>query len=190
MSEEAGLPEVENGVAVAEPVRLLIPSPIGNLGLELTGQTVTRLVIVPRGRERKLFTPFEEAKLGDFEIEVLGRFSEYFAGARRKLELGYDLGPSGVTGFSRRVLTETAKIPFGKTRSYQAVAAAAGNPEGYRQALAVLLANPLPILIPCHRVVTSRSGAGSYIAGTKKKSWLLRLERQVARRSSAGDALS
>lgn len=183
MSDEQGLSAAEEGAAAIEPVRLLIPSPIGSLGLELTGEAMTRLVIVPRGRERKSFTPFEKARLGDFEIEVLGRFSEYFAGARRDLDLDFDLGPSGVTGFSRRVLTETAKIPFGKTRSYQAIAAAAGNPEGYRQALAVLLANPLPIVVPCHRVVTSRSGVGSYIAGSRKKNWLLKLERQAARRS-------
>ncbi len=190
MSEEEGLPEVESGASVVEPMRLLIPSPIGSIGLELTDTRVTHLKIVPRGRERKSFVPFDEADLGEFEIEALGRFSEYFAGARRGLDLEYDLGPSGVTGFSRRVLTETAKIPFGKTRSYQAIAAAAGNPEGYRQALATLLANPLPIVIPCHRVVTSRSGVGSYIAGTKKKNWLLRLERQVARRPPLVDALS
>jgi methylated-DNA-[protein]-cysteine S-methyltransferase len=116
--------------------------------------------------------------------EILGRLSEYFAGARRNLEIEHDLGPSGVDLFARRVLKETAKIPYGKTRTYQALADAAGRPEAYRQALSVLMANPIAVVIPCHRVVPSKGdGVGSYIAGTRRKQWLLRLEEQVVART-------
>ena len=174
----------ETMIAMPEPapppelVRVQAPSPIGTLAIELTGRTLTRVVLAPPGGERKHFQPF--ATMDDSELldEILGRFSEYFAGARRNLELDYDLGPSGVTGFSRRVLRETARVPYGKTRTYQQIAEAAGNPDGYRMVLSTLLVNPLPIVIPCHRVVTSKSGVGSYIAGTKRKKWLLRLERE------------
>lgn len=165
-----------------EPTRIRIPSPLGNLGIELTGRLLTRVVIVPKGSERNRFRPFADlkpAERSEFLDEVLGRFSEYFAGARRNLQLEYDLKNCGVGGFARRVLRQTAKIPFGRTRTYGEIAEASGNADGYRQVLACLTANPLPIVIPCHRVVTSKSGVGSYVGGVKKKQWLLKLEQRT-----------
>jgi methylated-DNA-[protein]-cysteine S-methyltransferase len=165
-----------------EPTRIRIPSPVGTLGIELTGEILTRIVIVPKGRERNRFRDFAELKRSersDFLDEVLGRFSEYFAGARRNLNLQYDLKATGVEGLARRALKQTAKIPYGKTRTYRQIAESAGNPEAYRQVLSALLVNPLPLVIPCHRVVTTKSGVGSYIAGTRKKAWLLKLEERT-----------
>jgi len=157
----------------------LIPSALGVLGIELTGDALTRVVIVPIGRERKLYTPLSELKKGertDQLDEVLGRFSELLAGARRRLDLEYDLRATPMDGFARRVLKETAKIPYGRTKTYQQVATAAGRPGGYRQVLSALTSNPLPLVIPCHRVVTSKSGIGSFIGGPKRKAWLLKME--------------
>lgn len=171
---------IESGPAAVpetEPVRLLLPSPVGSIGLELRGSAVTRLVLSPAPRERKLFAPLAKVEASDFLDEVIGRLSEYFAGVRRQLELEFDLGPSGVDAFARRVLRETTRIPFGRTRTYKEVAAAAGRPSAYRQVVAILLANPIPILLPCHRVVPSKSGLGGYVGGEAKKRWLLRLER-------------
>ena len=165
-----------------EPTRIRIPSPLGTLGIELTGELLTLVVIVPKGRERNSFRAFADLKRSersDFLDEVLGRFSEYFAGARKNLDLQYDLKAIGITGFNRRVLRQTAKIPYGRTRTYRDIAEAAGLPEGYRQVLSVLSVNPLPLVIPCHRVTTSKSGVGSYIAGVKKKVWLQRLEART-----------
>lgn len=175
IGEAATLPAVE-------PIRIRIPSPLGTLGIELTGELLTAVVIVPKGRQRDRFRPFVDLKRSErseFLDEVLGRFSEYFAGARRNLDLKYDLKAVGVTGFARRVFRQTAKIPYGKTRTYREIAEAAGQGEFYRQVLSTLLVNPLPIIVPCHRVVPSKSGVGSYIAGPKKKSWLLKLERRT-----------
>lgn len=168
-----------------EAVRVLVPSPLGLLGIELVGQAVSGLVIAPAARERKSYVPLAKMKRHQLESldEILGRLSEYFAGARRNLEIEYDLAPSGVDSFARRVLRETAKIPYGKTRTYQAIAEMAGRPEAYRQALSILMANPIAVVIPCHRVVPSKgAGVGNYIAGVRKKQWLLRLEEQVAAR--------
>ena len=78
------------------------------------------------------------------------------------------------------MLKETTKVPYGRTRTYQVIAEAAGRPEAYRQVLAILQENPIPLIVPCHRVVTHRSGIGSWIGGTRKKQWLLRLEQQAA----------
>lgn len=164
-----------------EPFRVLLPSPIGVLGLEFVDERIHRVVIVPKGRERRLFQPFAELKRDqrtEFIDEALGRFSEYLAGARRRLDLDYDLRASGATGFTRRVLKQATRVPYGRTRTYQEIADGCGRPDAYRQVLAVLMTNPLPLVVPCHRVVTNRSGSGSYIGGAKKKEWLLKMERR------------
>jgi len=171
--------------ASLDTVRILIPSPIGSLGLELHGETLTRIVIVPKGKDKRAFTPFTDAPRSDYLDEVLGRFSEYFAGARTKFDLPYTLRETELDGFARRALKETARIPYGKTRTHQQIAKAAGNAEGYRLVLAALMTNPLPLVIPCHRVVPGGSGVGSYIAGSRKKSQLLKLEAQSAKKDPA-----
>jgi len=163
-----------------EPVRVLIPSPLGVLGIEISGQAVSRISFGPKASERKRYRPLGKMRSNEFLDEMLGRLSEYFAGARRSPEIEHDLGPSGVDAFARRVLRETCKVPFARTRTYQAIAEAAGRPEAYRQVLSILLANPIPILIPCHRVVPSKAGIGSYIGGTRRKQWLIRLEERIA----------
>ena len=172
------MPDIPEGTQAetlaVEPLRLRVPSQIGVLGIEFRDEVVTRLVIKPAPKERYSFTAFAEVKPTDFLDEALGQLSEYFAGARRNLNLEYDLGPSDLDGFSRRVLRETAKVPYGRTRTYQEIGEAAGRPDAYRQVLAVLMVNPIPIFIPCHRIVTFKSGIGSYIAGEQVKAWLLR----------------
>lgn len=160
-------------------VRVLFPSPIGELAVEILGEVVTSLVIRPRRDQRRGFRPFDAFKGSEFLDEVFGHLSEYFAGARRSPELSFDLRPSGVTGFSRRVLKETARIPYGRTRTYRQIAEKAGQPDAYRQVLSTLVANPIPILIPCHRVVTNKSGIGSYVAGSEAKRWLLDMEQEA-----------
>jgi O-6-methylguanine DNA methyltransferase len=183
MSDQAStLAEQELDVR-PEPVRILIPSALGALGIELVGERLSRVVIVPRGRERKLFKPLSSLKpreRSDFLDEVLGRFSEFLAGARRGIDIEYDLSGKDLTPFAERVLKETAKIPHGKTRTYQQIAQGVGDPEAYRKVLSVLVVNPLPLVIPCHRVVTTKAGEGSYIAGAKKKAWLLKMEHKSA----------
>jgi methylated-DNA-[protein]-cysteine S-methyltransferase len=166
--------------AVEQPLRVLMPSPIGTLGVELRGTTVTRLLIEPAERERETFSTLHEVDGSDFLDEVFGRLSEYFAGARRKLELEYDLGPWGLDSFTRRVLKETAKIPYGRTRTYEEIAEATGWPHARREVLSALLGNPIPILIPCHRVIDGKASPGAYAGGGERKSWLLEMERQPA----------
>lgn len=161
--------------------RFLMPSPIGVIAMELHDRAVTRVNIAPKKRERRGFVPFQELEDSEFLEELFGRVSEYFAGARRQLRVDWDLGPSGVSGFARRVLKETAKIPYGCTRTYRQIAAAAGRPDAYRLVLAALVENPIPIVIPCHRVVTNKSGIGSFIGGRERKRWLIDMERETLR---------
>jgi methylated-DNA-[protein]-cysteine S-methyltransferase len=161
--------------------RVLIPSPIGFLGLEFTNGLASRVEIVPTGARRKLYTPFAALKPAERSEELdeaVGRLSEYMAGARRNLGIDYDLEATGADPFTLRLLRETLKIPYGRTRTYQQLATAIGQPGAYRQVLAALTVNPLPVIVPCHRVVPSRAGVGSYVAATAKKEWLLKMEKR------------
>jgi len=162
-----------------EPVRVLFPTPIGQLAVEITGETITGVVVDPSKEQKNGYVSFDQVDGTEFLEEVFGRLSEYFAGARKDLGFRFDLKPAGVKGFSRRILREAARIPYGKTRTYRQIAEKAGQPDAYRVVLATLVANPIPIVIPCHRVVTNKSGIGSYVAGQERKRWLLTMEKEA-----------
>jgi methylated-DNA-[protein]-cysteine S-methyltransferase len=102
------------------------------------------------------------------------QLDEYFAGERR--EFGLDLDWRLSSGFRRRVLRATARIPFGGTSTYSSIASAAGSPRAHRAAGTALGANPLPIVVPCHRVLRSGGALGGYGGGLDMKEQLLRLE--------------
>ena len=164
----------------AEPVRVTVPSQLGPLGVDFHHTAISRVVFSPSARERKLYHPLADFEDSEFLDEVFGRISEFFAGARRALDLEYDLAPSGLDAFARRVLKEVARTPYAKTRTYKEIAEAAGRPEAYRQVLSIVEKNPLPILIPCHRIMPSKQGLGGYVGGTARKRWLLKMERESA----------
>jgi methylated-DNA-[protein]-cysteine S-methyltransferase len=107
--------------------------------------------------------------------EIRRELDEYFAGQRERFELAIDWRLTH--GFGRRVLRSTARIPYGSVSSYAQVAAAAGSPRGSRAAGNALGANPLPIVVPCHRVVLSGGGLGGYTGGLERKLTLLAVER-------------
>jgi methylated-DNA-[protein]-cysteine S-methyltransferase len=99
---------------------------------------------------------------------------EYFSGRRREFAIPIDW--SLVRGFARQVLRSTAAIPFGEFRSYGEVSAAAGSPRASRATGNALGSNPIPIVIPCHRVLRSGGKIGGYTGGLERKRYLLALE--------------
>jgi methylated-DNA-[protein]-cysteine S-methyltransferase len=99
---------------------------------------------------------------------------EYFGGRRRAFDLPLDWALSGP--FTKRVLHFTANIPYGEVSSYREAAAAAGSPRGSRAAGNALGANPIPIVVPCHRVLRSGGALGGYGGGIDRKRFLLQLE--------------
>lgn len=178
MSPETGESTAAPTLAPAlSPIGVLVPSQLGLLGVEFVGSSISAIVFGPAGRDRKRFTPFADFEDSEYLDEVFGRISEFLSGARRALDLDYDLGPSGLDSFARRVLKETARTPYGKTRTYKDIADSSGRPEAYRQVVSVLAANPLPLILPCHRIVPSKGGLGDYVGGAQRKRWLLKLER-------------
>jgi methylated-DNA-[protein]-cysteine S-methyltransferase len=100
---------------------------------------------------------------------------EFLAGRRESFDLRLDYALIR-PGFTRRVLEQTAQIPFGQTTTYRGIAQRAGNERAFRAAGSALGSNPLPIVVPCHRVLHSGGGLGGYTGGLDIKRRLLTLE--------------
>ncbi|MFJ4411960.1 methylated-DNA--[protein]-cysteine S-methyltransferase [Streptomyces sp. NPDC088910] len=105
---------------------------------------------------------------------VSRQLDEYFTGQRRGFEVPLDWRLS--KGFRREVLTHLPDIAYGRTASYAQVAAAAGSPRAVRAVGTACALNPLPLVVPCHRVVRSDGSAGQYAGGADAKHLLLELE--------------
>ncbi len=105
---------------------------------------------------------------------VKRELDEYFAGKRARFELSVDL--SALTPFQRRVLAATKRVPFGEKRTYREIATRAGMPTAARATGGALGANPIPIVVPCHRVVAADGSLHGYAGGLDRKRWLLKLE--------------
>lgn len=105
---------------------------------------------------------------------VRRQLEEYFEGRRRRFEVPLDWRLT--RGFGRRVLRATARVEFGETTSYSKLAAKAGSARAYRAAGTALGRNPLPLVVPCHRVLHASGGLGGYAGGLGAKEKLLRLE--------------
>ena len=102
------------------------------------------------------------------------QLGEYFAGRRTAFDLPLDLRLSA--GFRRDVLTRLREVGYGATASYAALAAAAGSPRAVRAVGTACATNPLPVVVPCHRVVCSDGALGNYVGGVAAKRTLLDLE--------------
>lgn len=100
---------------------------------------------------------------------------EYFARRRRAFTVPIDWVL--IRGYARTVLERTAAIPYGQARSYAEISAEAGSPRGARATGNALGSNPIPIVIPCHRVLRSGGALGGYTGGLERKRFLLELER-------------
>jgi methylated-DNA-[protein]-cysteine S-methyltransferase len=106
--------------------------------------------------------------------DVARQIDEYFGGRRRVFEVPVDLQLS--KGFRRAVLTHLLEIPYGVRESYTVVAASAGNPRAVRAAGSACATNPIPLVVPCHRVVRSDGTYGQYRGGPEAKHLLLTME--------------
>ena len=108
---------------------------------------------------------------------VRRELDEYFDGRREEFETAIDW--SYLAGFTREVLRATASIGFGEVSTYAGVAEAAGSPRAVRAAGNALGANPMPVVVPCHRVLRTGGMLGGYTGGIERKEFLLRLEGRL-----------
>lgn len=105
--------------------------------------------------------------------DFLCQMEEYLEGRRERFSLPIS---HGCTGFRAKALEALASIPYGTTLSYATQAERAGNPKAYRAAALANAYNPLPLLLPCHRVINKNGRIGGYSGGGWRKEWLLKLE--------------
>jgi methylated-DNA-[protein]-cysteine S-methyltransferase len=156
-----------------------IDSPVGSLLLAATGQGLVRVAYAREDHDQVLATLAQHvsprilrapARLDMFAREI----EEYFAGSRTRFDVPLDFRLA--TGFRRDVLACLAEIGYGKTASYASVAQAAGSPRAVRAVGTACASNPLPVVVPCHRVVRSDGTVGGYVGGPEAKNTLLRLE--------------
>lgn len=169
-ASDAGLLDVAFGA---------LDSPLGELTVFVTPRGVVRLAY-----------PDEpiDALLDDMAARVSPRIlrapartdaarrelEAYFAGQRHAFDVPVDW--SLIHGFATDVLRATAQIPYGRTTTYGQVATSAGSPRAARAAGNALGSNPIPIVVPCHRVLHADGGLGGYSGGLDRKRFLLRLE--------------
>jgi methylated-DNA-[protein]-cysteine S-methyltransferase len=161
-----------------------VDSPLGPLVVAAT----------PRGLVRLAYTGSRDA--GEVVEDLAGKLSprileaperlddvrreldEYFEGRRVDFEVPIDW--SLTRGFTGKVLRQTARIGYGKTSTYAEVAGRAGSPRAVRAAGNALGSNPIPVVVPCHRVLRTGGALGGYTGGVERKEFLLRLEGVLA----------
>ena len=185
-ADERPLPDIGAAAAAAgllDVAYATLDSPVGTLLLASTDRGLVRLAYLGGEGED------EEAVLEQLSSAISPRvlasarrlddprreLDQYFAGARHEFELPLDWRLTH--GFGRRVLQATARIPFGAVSSYKEVATEAGSPRGFRAAGNALGSNPIPIVVPCHRVLHSGGGLGGYTGGLDRKRKLLAVEQ-------------
>jgi methylated-DNA-[protein]-cysteine S-methyltransferase len=182
-SADMPLPDLDTAAAAAgllDVAYATLDSPVGQLLVAATPRGLARIAYLDESGE----DPILEQLAARISPRVLAaprrvdeprrELDEYFTRRRHEFELPIDW--TLTRGFGRRVLRATARIPYGEVSSYKQVAAAAGSPRGSRAAGNALGVNPLPIVVPCHRVLHSGGGLGGYTGGVERKRLLLGVE--------------
>jgi methylated-DNA-[protein]-cysteine S-methyltransferase len=181
----AGLAERAATEGLVDVAFELHDSPLGQLLVGATEEGLVKVGLPAENHDQVLddlarrISPRVLMAPRDAVARARHELDEYFQGRRRAFALPLDWRLT--RGFRREVLRATAAIPYGRTSSYREVAAEAGSPAAVRAAGTALATNPLPIVVPCHRVLRSGGQIGSYGGGPEMKAWLLELERGGSR---------
>ena len=154
----------------------VVDSPVGDLLVAVTPQGLVRLAFDPEHVLDELAERISPRVVeAPFRLDPVRReLDEYFEGRRRAFDLTVDW--SLTKGFRRRVLEATARIPAGEVTTYGALAAQVGKPSASRAVGGAVGANPVAIVVPCHRVLPATGGVGNYGGGPERKVFLLELE--------------
>ena len=150
-------------------------TPIGVLQIEGDDEVIT-LVTLPGKPDGSADGPAPESPKGPLPAavaEAVKQLEEYFAGERTEFDLPLDLEG---TAFQKEVWSTLGEIPYGKTISYAELASMVGRPTAYRAVGQANGANPIPIILPCHRVLASGGRIGGYGGGLEMKRQLLAIE--------------
>jgi methylated-DNA-[protein]-cysteine S-methyltransferase len=148
-------------------------SPVGELHVAQTERGLCRISYFGEAWEDQLARQFGVRVLRSPLDDVRRELDEYFEGKRRAFDLPIDLR---VAPFHADVLRELALVPYGHTETYGALARAAGKPKAARAVGTVMNRNPIPIVLPCHRIVGANGALTGYAGGLEVKRALLQLE--------------
>jgi methylated-DNA-[protein]-cysteine S-methyltransferase len=161
-----------------------LDSPVGTLLVAGNAEAIERIAFPVRGKSVKPEHAWQASSRGTV-AEALHQLREYFAGTRTGFDL--PLAPNG-TEFQRAVWRQLQEIPYGETISYGELARRIGNPKASRAVGSANGANPLPVVIPCHRVIAGDGSLGGFGGGLSTKQFLLSLEQRtsISNRAVAG----
>jgi methylated-DNA-[protein]-cysteine S-methyltransferase len=156
-----------------------IDSPFGPLLAAATRRGLVRLAYPDEGTDAVVEHLAQRVSPRVIEVparldEIRRELDEYFEGDRHRFDVGIDWALT--TGFARKVLQATSRIPFGQLRTYGEMASRAGNDRAARATGNALGSNPIPIVVPCHRVVRAGGHLGGYTGGIERKIRLLGIE--------------
>ncbi len=159
---------------------IAVPSPLGDLYLSFTKQGLSRLALNQPERACEILD-FEEAR--DYRLQ----FEQYFSGIRQVFDIRLDLGQ--IPAFQQEVLRMVQLIPYGRIRTYKQIALSLGNAKFARAVGQALQRNPIPIVVPCHRVLGNGGELTGFVFGLDTKQKLLSLEnpRRVAAQAALFD---
>jgi methylated-DNA-[protein]-cysteine S-methyltransferase len=178
--EPPDLPTVAAAAGMLDVAYATTDSPLGPLLLASTDQGLVRLAYLDFADRDAVLQSLADRvspRMLEAPRQLDGprrELDDYFGGRRREFDLPLDRRL--MSEFMQRVLSATATIPFGSVSTYGAVAREAGSPHGSRAAGNALGSNPMPIVIPCHRVLHADGGIGGYTGGLDRKRTLLELE--------------
>lgn len=158
----------------------IIDTPVGPLLLAATERGLVRVAFAREGFDAVLAHLAERVSPRVLRApsrldDVARQLEEYFAGQRRAFDVSLDHALS--SGFRALVQQHLPHIPYGHTESYKQVAAVLGNPGAVRAVGTACATNPLPVVVPCHRVLRTDGSLGGYIGGLEAKTALLQLEQ-------------
>jgi methylated-DNA-[protein]-cysteine S-methyltransferase len=151
----------------------IVDSPVGELFVAATDRGLCRISYHPDGMEDVLARTFGPRVMRSPLDEIRRELDEYFEGTRRDFDLPLDVR---VAPFHADVLEELARVPYGRTDTYGSLAAKVGRPRAARAVGTVMNRNPIPIVLPCHRIVGANGSLTGYAGGLDVKLRLLQLE--------------
>jgi methylated-DNA-[protein]-cysteine S-methyltransferase len=157
----------------------VVDTPVGPLLVAATDLGLVRVAYAGEDHEAVLQMLADKIsprvlRAPDRLVTVRGQLDEYFAGRRQTFDVPLDWRLS--RGFRQLVLKTLPEVGYGQTASYSAVARLAGNPKAVRAAATACATNPIPVVVPCHRIVRADGSMGGYLGGPEAKRVLLSLE--------------
>ena len=176
----ARLVQQADDAGLVEVAYRTLDTPVGPLLLAATAQGLVRVAFEREGFDAVLAALATRVSPRVLEAprrldEAAAELEEYFTGARRRFDLPLDRALS--TGFREKVQRVLPRIDYGSTRSYKEIAELVGSPRAVRAVGTACATNPLPIVVPCHRVLRTDGALGGYVGGLDAKTALLTLER-------------